>query len=102
MSGLVASRGPVNISESERMLSRLSHRGIDGEHGIAISNNWIGGSWTDSDRTSAQPFTSSDGNLHMVADGEIYNHQSLLEAINAPDVESSIEAVLPLYAHYGM
>lgn len=84
------------------MLSRLAHRGIDGERGVVISDTWIGGRWTENDITSAQPMTSSDGDLNMVADGEIYNHQSLLESIDAPAVESSIEAVLPLYTQHGV
>lgn len=101
MSGIVASRGPLNASESERMLTRLAHRGTDGEQGLVISNTFIGSRWTDNNITPSQPVTSSDGDLHMVADGEIYNHQSLLETIDAPKVESSIEAVLPLYKQYG-
>lgn len=85
------------------MLSRLAHRGADGSNSVTISDNWIGGRWAEGEITSSQPMTSSDGNLHMVADGEIYNHQALLETIeNAPAGKSSIEAVLPLYAEHGV
>lgn len=101
MSGIVASCGSIDASESGRMLSRLAHRGVDNERGVAISDTWIGSRWTENDRQPAQPMTSSNGELHMVADGEIYNHESLLKTIDAPDVESSIEAVLPLYKQYG-
>lgn len=102
MSGIVASSGLMDASEAKRMLSRLAHRGSDGAQGKAISTTWIGSRWTNNELTPIQPITSDDGQLHMVADGEIYNYRELLGLTDETAANPGIEAVLPLYQQHGI
>lgn len=79
MSGLVAAHGPFDPAVGQRMLDRLAHRGPDGEGTRAVGGAWLGHrrlAVVDLER-GAQPLGTAAGDLWLVGDGEVYNHEDL-------------------------
>lgn len=81
--GIVAAIGEIDEAQLLRMLRRLSHRGPDDEGRVRLACAWLG-----QRRLSivdvaggAQPIADEAENLHIVANGEIYNHQELRSAL---------------------
>ena len=79
MSGIVAAHGPFDPDLGRRMLARLAHRGPDGE-----GSRQTGGSWLGHQRLAivdlehgGQPMGNHAGDLWLVGDGGIYNHDRL-------------------------
>ncbi|MEE3201869.1 MAG: asparagine synthase (glutamine-hydrolyzing), partial [Acidobacteriota bacterium] len=98
---------PINRERLLKMVRVLTHRGPDDEGyvelpgvGLAMRRLAIvdvaGGH---------QPFTSEDGEIHLVANGEIYNHRELRKILVAHGhrfrSESDIEVIVHAYEQWG-
>ncbi|WP_405161618.1 asparagine synthase-related protein [Nocardia sp. NBC_01499] len=107
MCGIVAIIGGFQLHNIDRMMGAIAHRGEDsygtaeigqrcalGMHRLSI----IGAA------SGEQPLRSSDGSVHLVCNGEIYNHAAIRSQL-ADDyefqTESDAEAVLALYRQFG-
>ncbi len=105
MCGIAAVYGGVEETVGSRMLDRLAHRGPDDEGSVAVAGNWLG------HRRLAivdleggrQPLTTTCGNIYMVGNGEIYNHEAVRQSL--PNVEfltgSDNEVALHLFDQRG-
>lgn len=88
------------------ILNRIGHRGPDGSglmemDGALLAHCRLSIIDVEGGR---QPLASSDGRLHVVCNGEIYNHQAIrqtMEACYAFHSRSDSEVLLPLYEHVG-
>jgi asparagine synthase (glutamine-hydrolysing) len=106
----VASRtgAPLRFARAlPRMSETLAHRGPDGAGAVNVA-----GASLQVRRLSIvdlengdQPFTSPDGRVSIVCNGEIYNSEELRRNPAAADYpfrsHSDVESVLPLYLAYG-
>ncbi len=109
MCGIV---GFVNKSENKeenlkKMMKRIKHRGPDGE-GIYIHNDFALGHLRLSIidlKTGNQPMFSSDKNLVIVFNGEIYNYKELKKDLEKKGykfkTKSDTEVILVMYQAYG-
>lgn len=108
IAGFYLRRAQVDPRLCERMTARLAHRGpdergahIDGALALAHTRLSIidlsGGH---------QPLFAQDGNLALVANGEIYNYLELRESLAAKGhhfgTHSDSETILHAYAEYGL
>ncbi len=78
--GIVAPARPAERETVAAMSELIAHRGPDGDgifasDGVALGSRRL--AILDLSDAGAQPFTSSDGNLHLVYNGEIYNYREL-------------------------
>jgi asparagine synthase (glutamine-hydrolysing) len=87
------------------MLRRIDHRGPDG-----WGDRVVGASWLGHVRLSivdlgggGQPLATPDGTLHLVGNGEIYNHDELRERLGTErfTTDSDNEVALQLVAQHG-
>ncbi|HYH13264.1 MAG TPA: asparagine synthase-related protein, partial [Thermomicrobiales bacterium] len=103
MSGIVATHGNVDAELGRRMLSRLVHRGPDGEGSAEVDGSWLGHRWLAIVEGSEQPIESETAGLTMVADGEIYNATELRDAIGDVSLRTrdTVEIALHLVAAHG-
>ena len=105
MCGIVGIFGRQDVASGLRMLRRLTHRGPDGQGAVALPSAWLGHRRLSIVDPSGgrQPLTSEDGCLHLVANGEIYNHEALRDRF--PDhlftSSSDSEVVLNLIQREG-
>lgn len=87
------------------MLDRIGHRGPDGRGEFVAADAWLGHvrlSIVDLEGGD-QPLSTPDGRLHLVGNGEIYNHARLRERLG-PDrftTDSDNEGALQLVAQKG-
>jgi asparagine synthase (glutamine-hydrolysing) len=79
MCGIVAAHGVRDRAALERMLAELEHRGPDDAGRVAVNGSWLGHR-----RLSivdvgggAQPLRDADGELWLVGNGEVYNHEAV-------------------------
>jgi len=89
-----------------RMAGLVAHRGPDGTDlltGGAVGMAFTRLSLVDPAARS-QPLVSADGSLVVIANGEIYNHRGLLDAMPGVTVPggSDCEVLLPLYQRDGL
>ena len=84
MCGIVGIYGRQDAATGLRMLRRLSHRGPDGQGAVALPSAWLGHRRLSIVDPSGgrQPLTSEDGRLHMVGNGEIYNHEQIRRGLH--------------------
>ena len=99
---------PVDLAELERMVETLRHRGPDDEGKLAQAGVGLGMrrlAIVDVDGGN-QPFASEDGEIQLVANGEIYNHVSLREELIAKGhrfrSRSDIEVIVHAYEEFGV
>ncbi|MDQ3574908.1 MAG: asparagine synthetase B, partial [Actinomycetota bacterium] len=61
------------------MLRRLTHRGPDGQGAVALHSAWLGHRRLSIVDTGGgrQPLATEDGRMHLVGNGEIYNHEEV-------------------------
>ena len=87
MCGIAAAYGGVEDEVGSRMLERLAHRGPDDEGSVTVNGNWLGHRRLSIVDVAGgkQPLVSASGTLHMVGNGEIYNHEQLRATL--PEVE---------------
>ena len=79
MSGIVAAYGPFDAGLGERMLARLVHRGPDGEGSRRVGDAWLGHrrlAIVDVEHGD-QPIGNPAGDMWLVGDGGLYNHDRL-------------------------
>ena len=105
MCGIVGIHGSQDVASGLRMLRRLTHRGPDGQGAVALPSAWLGHRRLSIVDPSGgrQPLTSEDGCLHLVANGEIYNHANLRERFEGElfTSNSDSEVVLNLLLRHG-
>jgi asparagine synthase (glutamine-hydrolysing) len=87
------------------MLRRIDHRGPDGSGDLVTDEAWLGHvrlSIVDLEG-GGQPISTRDGRMHMVANGEIYNHEQLREELGHEhfSTRSDSEVALQLVALRG-
>ena len=109
MCGFCGFTGNIHNDNSiiEKMSSRIIHRGPDG-HGHHVTDKVSLGfrrlALLDLEN-GAQPMTSADGNLTIVFNGEIYNHNALRDEMTANGhtfkTTSDTEVILQLYQIHG-
>ena len=106
--GIITSRNDVPSEELTRTaLSRLAHRGPDGEgvhtyNGVTLGHRRL--SIIDL-TTGAQPMKSEDGRLCITYNGEIYNYRELREELKSSGYQfqssSDTEVLLAAYMKWG-
>ncbi len=106
MSGLVAAFGPFEPGLGRRMLTRLAHRGPDGEGSRQVADAWLGHRRlaTVDLQGGAQPLGNDAGDLWIIGDGEIYNHRRLRTELGEQSFRtgSDHEAALRLFEREGL
>ena len=83
MCGIAGDYGGIEPDIAERMLKRLVHRGPDGEGSVEVAGNWLGHrrlSIVDVEG-GKQPLQTKSGELFLVGNGEIYNHEKIRETL---------------------
>ena len=93
MCGIVAEHGGSNPAGLERMLERLTHRGPDDSGSISVNGSWLG--HTGACRSSTSTAASSrspraDGDLFLVGNGEVYNHEAVRERLGAESFSTDL------------
>ena len=108
MCGIVAvhGRAPATDPDLETMLDALAHRGPDGAGAVAVGSSWLGHrrlAIVDVDGGD-QPLSATDGTLHLVGNGEVYNHDELRRRLPAAalSTRSDNEVALGLYRAEGL
>jgi asparagine synthase (glutamine-hydrolysing) len=105
------SRRTLDVSELERMRDVLTHRGPD-DKGIFIDGR-VGRIGLGHRRLSIvdvasghQPMVNENGTLHIIYNGEIYNHADFRAALEARghvyNTHCDTETILHLYEEYGI
>ncbi len=102
--------GAVTSRDIAAMNAALTHRGPDGE-GVYVSADRQAGlghrrlAIIDRSDRAKQPMQNEDGSLHLVFNGEIYNHRALRADLifcgHSFVSESDAEPILHLYEEYG-
>jgi len=105
MCGIIGGYGGVDPETVSRMLARVAHRGPDDEGHIEVAGNVLGHRRLSIVDVAGgkQPLVTPDGNLHLVGNGEVYNHEEILETLEDRDVNtrSDNEVALRLIAERG-
>ncbi len=79
MCGIAAVYDAHPNGDAERMLGRLIHRGPDDAGQVTVARSWLGHrrlSIVDVDG-GHQPFANADGDVWLVGNGEVYNHDEV-------------------------
>ena len=106
MCGIVAQHGDVEPESGARMLSRLTHRGPDDEGAARVGESaWLGHRRLSIVDVSGgkQPLSTASGDLLLVGNGEVYNHEEVRETLSASrfSTGSDNEVALHLVAKRG-
>ncbi len=102
MCGIAAVYGGHDTEAFERMLGRLDHRGPDDSGTIALDHAWLGHTRLSIVDLAGgrQPLRSAEGDVHLVGNGEVYNHAAVRDDSDAEFVtESDNEVALHLIEH---
>jgi asparagine synthase (glutamine-hydrolysing) len=102
-------RGLWNTSRFRSALDMIRHRGPD-DYGMMVDDDFIFGhrrlSIIDLDSHAKQPMVSSDGNVILVFNGEIYNYKELRNSLVLKgytfNTESDTEVLLYSYYEHGI
>ncbi len=105
MCGIIGGYGGMDPETASRMLARVVHRGPDDEGRIEVAGNVLGHrrlSIVDVEG-GKQPLATPDGDLYLVGNGEVYNHEELRETLKDGDLStrSDNEVALRLVAERG-
>jgi asparagine synthase (glutamine-hydrolysing) len=105
MCGIAGDYGGIDPDTAELMLQRLVHRGPDGEGSVEIAGNWLGHrrlSIVDVEG-GKQPLKTKPGDLFMVGNGEIYNHEGIRKTLSDDCflTKSDNEVALHLFEEQG-
>jgi asparagine synthase (glutamine-hydrolysing) len=105
MCGIVAAHGGAEPEELERMLERLAHRGPDDRGAVQVNGSWLGHrrlSIVDVEG-GAQPLTTASGDVFLVGNGEIYNHEDVRAGLDERQIltTSDNEVALHLLDEHG-
>ncbi|MDQ3680292.1 MAG: asparagine synthase (glutamine-hydrolyzing) [Actinomycetota bacterium] len=87
------------------MLRRLRHRGPDGQGAVALDSAWLGHRRLSIVDTGGgrQPLATEDGRMHLVGNGEIYNHEEVRRTLEGVrfSTDSDNEVALHLVERHG-
>lgn len=104
--------GPVTETELEAMRDTMAHRGPDGVGAWVSPSGAVGLAHRrlaiiDLSDQALQPMATTDGELSLVFNGEIYNHAEIRSELTAAGVRgwktdhSDTEVILRAYEHWG-
>ncbi len=108
MCGIAGFQGTGTLEDAQRMIARIAYRGPDAQGAVmhrstALANARL--SVIDPGHRSDQPMSDGPGELHIVFNGEIYNHNELREDLRRKGhsfiTASDTEVLLHLYREYG-
>ncbi len=79
MCGIAGQHGAPDVAAGERMLGRLAHRGPDDTGSIRVNGTWLGHTRLSIVDVEGghQPLSARSGGLHLVGNGEVYNHEEV-------------------------
>ena len=105
MCGIVGAYGGMDPETASRMLARVSHRGPDDQGQIEVAGNVLGHrrlSIVDVEG-GGQPLVTPDGDLYLVGNGEVYNHEEIRGTLHDGDLKtrSDNEVALRLVSERG-
>ena len=105
MCGIAGAYGQSRPDEGRRMLRRLEHRGPDDEGEVRLGRSWLGHTRlaiVDLE-SGRQPLATPEGELWLVGNGEIYNHEEVRSALGSAEysTRSDNEVALQLLARRG-
>ena len=105
MCGIVGGYGGVEPQVVRRMMGRITHRGPDDDGLVEVAGNTLGHrrlSIVDVEG-GKQPLATPDGRFSLVGNGEVYNHEDLLDTLEerAMTTRSDNEVALRLVAERG-
>src|SRR5918995_635122 len=105
MCGIIGGYGGLDSESASRMPARVVHRGPDDEGRIEVAGNVLGHrrlSIVDVEG-GKQPLATPDGNLYLVGNGEVYNHEEIRETLEDGDMgtRSDNEVALRLISERG-
>src|SRR5688500_14024489 len=105
MCGIIGGYGGMDSESASRMLARVVHRGPDDEGRIEVAGNVLGHrrlSIVDVDG-GKQPLVTPDGDLYLVGNGEVYNHEEIREILEDGEMgtRSDNEVALRLISERG-
>jgi len=105
MCGIAGEHGQTRSDEGQRMLERLAHRGPDDQGEVRANGSWLGHRRLSIVDVGGgrQPLNNEAGDLWLVGNGEVYNHEAVREEL--PPVSfatrSDNEVALHLIANEG-
>ena len=105
MCGIVGGYGGIEPEDVRRMMGRIAHRGPDDDGLVEVAGNALGHrrlSIVDVEG-GKQPLGTPDKGLYLVGNGEVYNHEEILETLEDRDMttRSDNEVALRLVAERG-
>ena len=105
MCGIVGGYGGMDPETASRMLGRVVHRGPDDEGRMEVAGNVLGHrrlSIVDVEG-GKQPLATPGGDLYLVGNGEVYNHEEIRETLEDGDMNtrSDNEVALRLISERG-
>src|ERR671910_307326 len=105
MCGIIGGYGGMDSESASRMLARVVHRGPDDEGRIEVAGNVLGHrrlSIVDVEG-GKQPLATPDGDLYLVGNGEVYNHEEIRETLEDGEMRtrSDNEVALRLISERG-
>jgi asparagine synthase (glutamine-hydrolysing) len=105
MCGIIGGYGGMDPESASRMLARVVHRGPDDEGHVEVAGNVLGHrrlSIIDVEG-GKQPLVTPEGDLYLVGNGEIYNHEEIRETLENGDMStrSDNEVALRLISERG-
>ncbi|MDB4599612.1 asparagine synthase (glutamine-hydrolyzing) [Alphaproteobacteria bacterium] len=109
IAGIVQLKGDLkSLNRIDEMAALVAHRGPDGQGSVIVGNVALGHrrlAIIDLSDQGAQPMSSSDGQLHITYNGEIYNFLELREELIAHGYKfagnSDTEVLLNAYRQWG-
>lgn len=108
MCGIAGFQGTGTLEDAQRMIAQIAYRGPDAQGAVMDRNTALANarlSVIDPGHRSDQPMSDVPGELHIVFNGEIYNHNELREDLrrkgHAFITASDTEVLLHLYREYG-
>src|SRR4051812_19390182 len=96
MCGIAAVYNGTDIEAYERMLARLDHRGPDDSGTVTLPHAWLGHTPLSIVDLAGgrQPLQGSAGDIFLVGNGEVYNHESFdIERVTASDNEVALHLI---------
>jgi len=105
MCGIIGGYGGMDSESASRMLARVVHRGPDDEGHVEVAGNVLGHrrlSIVDVEGGN-QPLVTPEGDLYLVGNGEVYNHEEIRETLENGDMStrSDNEVALRLISERG-
>ncbi len=99
MCGIVGDHGGIEPDATARMLERLTHRGPDDEGSVEVAGNWLGHRRLSIVDVSGgkQPLVTESGDLFLVGNGEVYNHEEVREVLPGVHFSTSSDNEVALH-----